>query len=195
MGKRRRRDLSAEERALWERLRATVVPLNPEAATDEPPVLEPVSLAPPPPPPLTPPAPPRIPAPQAKPRAPEPPAAPGVRMDRRRFDRLRRGQLKPEARIDLHGMTAARAHAALTGFVFNAHASGLRLVLVITGKGRPGEDFMSGESAGGVLRRSVPHWLSLPPLTHKVLQLAPAHRRHGGDGAFYVYLARSRSGA
>ena len=60
-------------------------------------------------------------------------------MDRRRFDKLRRGRLDPEARIDLHGMTSERAHAALTGFILHAHARGLRLVLVITGKGRADE--------------------------------------------------------
>ena len=60
-------------------------------------------------------------------------------MDRRRFEKLRRGRLDPEAGIDLHGMTSEHAHAALTGFIVDAHADGLRLVLVITGKGRPDE--------------------------------------------------------
>ena len=43
-------------------------------------------------------------------------------MDRRRFEKLRRGRIEPEARLDLHGMTAERAHAALTGFILRAHA-------------------------------------------------------------------------
>ena len=60
-------------------------------------------------------------------------------MDRRRFEKLRRGRMEPEARIDLHGMTAERAHAALTGFILRAHDEDLRLVLVITGKGRAEE--------------------------------------------------------
>jgi DNA-nicking Smr family endonuclease len=38
----------------------------------------------------------------------------------------------------------------------------------------------------------VPHWLSLPPLRPCILQLAEAHLSHGGAGALYVYLRRSR---
>jgi len=113
-------------------------------------------------------------------------------MDRRRFEKLRRGRLEPEARLDLHGMTSARAHAALAGFVAAAFAGGLRLVLVITGKGRAGEAEALAPHRHGVLRHSVPHWLAAPPLASKVLQVAPAHLRHGGAGAYYVYLRRPR---
>jgi DNA-nicking Smr family endonuclease len=89
-------------------------------------------------------------------------------------------------------MTAERAHAALIGFVGSAHARGLRLVLVITGKGRAGSDDAPEFRREGVLRQSVPHWLSIPPIRSKILQIAPAHRKHGGGGAYYVYLRRSR---
>jgi DNA-nicking Smr family endonuclease len=112
-------------------------------------------------------------------------------MDRRRFDTLRRGRMDPEARLDLHGMTAERAHGALTSFILSAHATGLRLVLVITGKGRPPEeDYFTHRH--GILRHNVPHWLAAPPLGGRVLQVAPAHRKHGGGGAYYVYLRRQR---
>ncbi len=82
-------------------------------------------------------------------------------------------------------MTAATAHSALTAFLLRSHGEGKRLVLVITGKGRPDE---SGRV--GVLRREVPHWLDRPPLRQLVLQTAPAHQRHGGSGALYVCLRR-----
>lgn len=112
-------------------------------------------------------------------------------MDRRRRDKLRRGRMAPEARLDLHGMTAERAHAALIRFISAAHADGKRLVLVITGKGRePGEAIMPYRS--GILRHSVPHWLAAPPIVHKVLEVIEAHRSHGGAGALYVYLRRVR---
>ena len=57
-------------------------------------------------------------------------------MDAKAFARMSRGKLSPEARIDLHGMTLAEAHPELIGFILNAQAQGLRLVLVITGKGK-----------------------------------------------------------
>lgn len=127
--------------------------------------------------------------------APDPQAAlatAGPQMDRRRFDKLRRGRLEPDARLDLHGMTAARAHAALTSFILGAHGSGYRLVLVITGKGRAPEDGSLAPHRHGVLRHSLPHWLQAPPLASRILQIAPAHLRHGGAGAYYVYLRRQR---
>lgn len=115
-------------------------------------------------------------------------------MDARAFGRLKRGKLAPEARIDLHGMTADRAHGALRGFIMDAHARGLRLVLVITGKGRGSDDGMPLSPARrGILRNAVPAWLGQPPLNMMVLQIAPAHQRHGGGGAYYVYLRKRRT--
>lgn len=114
-------------------------------------------------------------------------------MDRRRFDKLRRGKIAPQARIDLHGMTAANAHPALTGFITRAHAQGIRLVLVITGKGsvrREEDGFMPVQR--GVLRHSVPQWLQRPPIGPLILEVTQAHLRHGGGGALYVYLRRVR---
>ncbi len=115
-----------------------------------------------------------------------------LRMDRRSFDRMSRGKLLPEGRIDLHGMTLAEAHPALTQFVMGAQAQGKRLVLVITGKGRRGADDSPVPQRMGVLKQHVPRWLALPPLAGIVLQIAEAHLKHGGTGAYYVYLRRLR---
>jgi len=99
----------------------------------------------------------------------------------------------PDRRVDLHGMTAQVAHAVLTQFIMSAHASGARLVLVITGKGRLHGDADSVmPQRKGIIRHSVPEWLRQAPLTGKVVQVIPAHRKHGGDGAYYVYLRRKR---
>jgi DNA-nicking Smr family endonuclease len=109
-------------------------------------------------------------------------------LDRGTARRLGRGRMEPQARLDLHGMTADRAHAALTGFILRARADGLRCVLVVTGKGRA-ED---GRHGHGVLRRDTPRWLSVPPLADCVIGVFGAHARHGGGGALYVYLRRIR---
>jgi DNA-nicking Smr family endonuclease len=111
-----------------------------------------------------------------------------LRMDAGRFGQLKKGKLRPEARIDLHGMTLAQAHPELIGFLLGARAQGKRLVLVITGKGRLNDFDAPMPARAGRLRYDVPRWLSLPPLAAIVLQVAPAHRRHGGEGALYVYL-------
>ena len=115
-----------------------------------------------------------------------------VAMDRKTFKNMQRGRLSPDARIDLHGMTLDRAHTALNRFVLSSHASGKRLLLVITGKGKNRDEGGPIPVRFGVLRHQVPEWLRLPPLGPLVLQVSQAHASHGGGGAFYVYLRRSR---
>jgi DNA-nicking Smr family endonuclease len=115
-----------------------------------------------------------------------------VRMDAKSFGKLKKGKLHPEARIDLHGMTLSEAHPALTGFILSSHARGLRLVLVITGKGKLTDYEAPMPVRHGVLRHQVPQWLNLMPLRPLILQVTPAHISHGGQGAYYVYLRRGR---
>ncbi len=114
-----------------------------------------------------------------------------LRMDAKTHARMTRGKLAPEARIDLHGMTLAEAHPELIRFILGAQAQGLRLVLVITGKGKAGQDMGPIPQRTGALRHQVPHWLRLPPLGAAVLQVSEAHLKHGGAGAYYVYLRRA----
>ena len=56
-------------------------------------------------------------------------------LDGRTSERLHRGALEPDARIDLHGMTETVAHRALATFIRGASMRGCRLVLIVTGKG------------------------------------------------------------
>lgn len=127
------------------------------------------------------------PAASAKPPSPPPPSPPPraeapAGLDRRSATRLRRGLIRPEARLDLHGSTQAQAHRALAEFVAGSRAAGRRCVLVITGR---------GELGAGVLRAQLPRWLDSPPIRAGVLGVAPAQPRDGGAGAFYVLLRRS----
>ncbi|MCI2400078.1 Smr/MutS family protein [Aliiroseovarius subalbicans] len=116
-----------------------------------------------------------------------------VAMDRKAFGKMKRGRLAPEARIDLHGMTIAQAHPALLNFILNSVAMDRRLVLVITGKGKSKPHDGPMPMRYGVLRHQVPHWLHSMPLRPHILQIAEAHLKHGGQGAYYVYLRRARS--
>lgn len=115
-----------------------------------------------------------------------------LRMDARTHGKMTRGRLVPEARLDLHGMTLAEAHPELVRFILNAQAGGLRLVLVITGKGKPRDEGGPIPQRTGILRHQVPLWLHQPPLGPAVLQVTEAHLKHGGSGAYYVYLRRGR---
>lgn len=111
--------------------------------------------------------------------------APQPGVDRRTAERVRKGRLPIEARLDLHGMRRAEAHHALIGFVEQSYRLGRRMVLLITGKGT----FSEGSS---VLRDQLPRWLNDPPLRLKILAFQPAQPKDGGDGAFYLLLRRRR---
>ncbi len=108
-------------------------------------------------------------------------------------DRLRRGLLEPDARIDLHGMTQTAAHRTLFTWLAAAHARGYRLVLVVTGKGNPKNDENAPwmMSPHGVLKQMVPRWLNEPELAALIASVQPAHVKHGGGGALYVYLRKA----
>ena len=124
------------------------------------------------------------------PSLPEALAAAPLQMDAKTHGKMTRGKLSPEARIDLHGLTLSEAHPELIRFILNAQSAGLRLVLVITGKGKRGQDIGPIPQRMGALRHQVPQWLRLPPLGPAVLQISEAHLKHGGSGAYYVYLRR-----
>jgi DNA-nicking Smr family endonuclease len=116
----------------------------------------------------------------------------GETLDRQTARQLERGRLAVEARLDLHGMRQREAHAALRGFLKSAQGKGYRHVLVITGKGAPGESKSFYEDdARGVLRQAVPHWLSQPDLAQVVVSFSAAPRRLGGEGALYVRLRKA----
>ncbi|KCZ54384.1 hypothetical protein HY29_14635 [Hyphomonas beringensis] len=102
--------------------------------------------------------------------------------DRGGEKRVRRGRLELAGTIDLHGMTQTMAELRLMQFVTHSRAQGARCVLVITGKGRGGE---------GVLRRNFLHWVQTPDASQHVSGYSEAHVRHGGSGAFYLFLRRS----
>jgi DNA-nicking Smr family endonuclease len=185
---RRKRSLSEEERALWESVARQAKPLRKRHRTPKPDSVVPH--------PETPAVvksevPPTSHPPAKIQRAPKPvvsappPLAP---LGRRERSHLSRGRKEIEARLDLHGMTQTRAHRALSGFLQRAHSDGLTFVLVITGKGRT----IGAESERGVLRRQVPLWLNLPEFRTLVVGFEEAHIGHGGEGALYVRIRRSR---
>ena len=181
---RRKRSLSEEEHALWESVARQVKPLRKKhrvpkqamvvADAETKAVLKPVAS----------------PRPQASPRIiapPKPEPPPLAPIGRRERSHLSRGRKEIDARLDLHGMTQTRAHRALFGFLQRAHHDGLTFVLIITGKGK-----MGSEHERGVLRRQVPQWLSLPEFRSLVVGFEEAAIGHGGEGALYVRVRRSR---
>jgi len=114
-------------------------------------------------------------------------------VDGKTAERLRKGAIEPDARLDLHGLTENTAHRALVTFLRGAASRGARLTLVITGKGAKAETLeeLFDPPARGILKSAVPRWLQEPDLARFVADVRTAHRRHGGAGALYVYLRKT----
>jgi DNA-nicking Smr family endonuclease len=126
------------------------------------------------------------------PSAPPPKAAgppPLAPLGRKLKQRIARGSHTIDGRLDLHGFTQAEAHGALLRFLRTRQAQGAKMVLVITGKGFRGD---AGTGERGVLRRMVPLWLGLPEFRDHVIGFEAAGIGHGGEGALYVSLRKSR---
>jgi DNA-nicking Smr family endonuclease len=174
------RRLSAEERALWRKLTASVRPLD--------------RL--------------RVPEPEAEPESPATPALPrpveakpapprlrqiGTSLDATWDRRLSRGLVAPDRVVDLHGHGLAAAHFLLERRLDEAIEAGARLVLLITGRPPKGE--AKGEEhpvRRGVIRASVGAWLAASRHAGAIASIRNAHPRHGGAGALYVVLRRKR---
>ena len=184
---RRRRGLSNEEARLWAGVARSAIPLKgrsypplpPEIRAEKPVAAAPVGQAP------KPGALPTV----ARPKPELPPRLSQHAIEKPTRRKLAKGRLAIDARIDLHEMTQQRAHDALVGFLRQAQAMGLRHVLVITGRGGT-----AGSAFGsrGVLRRVVPQWFTGPEFRPLVSGFDSAERHHGGDGALYVRVRRTR---
>ncbi len=183
----RRRHLSEEEEALWRGFTRSIVPLRPTKntpANSERKIAAPAPAAKPGSP---------APAPASIPRGTEPPpaASPLSPFDRRLKKRVARGRESINARLDLHGLTQTQAHAALWRFLRRAQADGVKIALIVTGKGASrGHHDLAEER--GVLKRQVPLWLALPEFRPLVVGIERAHAFHGGEGALYVRIRRPR---
>jgi DNA-nicking Smr family endonuclease len=184
----RHRDLSRDEIDLWRQVTQTVAPFAGRRA----PVVAEQTAAPqasetakPAPTPIRSVVPDYVPPMSAAPKG----LTPLSPFERRLKQRLSRGRVDVDAVMDLHGLYQPQAHSALRNFLFQAQASGARVVLIITGKGKTMSRDEIAES--GVLRRQVPQWLRAPELRGVVVGFEEAVHHHGGAGALYVRIRRS----
>lgn len=106
-------------------------------------------------------------------------------VDVKLLRRLKAGEPRIEARLDLHGRSRDEALAALERFVESARGERRRCVLVIHGRGAHSRD------EGPVLKPLVWRWLAASaPAAAAVLAFASARPAEGGDGATRVLLRK-----
>ncbi|MEM9716305.1 MAG: Smr/MutS family protein [Pseudomonadota bacterium] len=191
----RRRKLSDADKAIWAEVQKSVAPLKPNPPR---PVLDAVAKTP-----------------SLHPEISDPVTVPNFRigekavdrpsvgfqpdygrtspvMDRKNYQRLLKGKKDIDQTVDLHGMTLDHAKVFVTSRLMAAYNSGHRLVLVVTGKGNRTTQDEFNRPKSGVLRQNLPDWCAHAPLSSIVLQVVHAQQKHGGTGAYYVYLRRAR---
>jgi DNA-nicking Smr family endonuclease len=91
--------------------------------------------------------------------------------------------LEIDAVLDLHGMRQDEADRATAAFIARATDLKQRVVLVITGKGSK-----EGSEGRGVLRKRFLDGIEFGLYGSRIASVKPAHQKHGGRGAFYVFL-------
>ena len=116
------------------------------------------------------------------------------RIDKKKLSLLKRGKLKPEFILDLHGMNTATAKKRSIEFIRFNYLNGKRLLLIITGKGKSLKtSFFENKTQIGIIRKSLKAWLYESDMRTKILGVVSSHINHGGEGAFYIYLKKNKN--
>lgn len=155
------RKLKSDEKLIWQKVTRTVTPRRRGSAKPLPTTEDFAAMM-------------RLPpdiAPKARPRSQS--------LEVNRDKKVRRGRVTIDAKIDLHDLTQAQARPALIRAIMRTSNRNYKCVLVITGK---------GARLDGVLRRNFPDWIRAPEIRPLIANYAQAHIRHGGSGAWYVFL-------
>ncbi len=114
-------------------------------------------------------------------------------LDKKIERQLKQGKINPDSTLDLHGLNQTKAHAALNNHIENAYETSQKFVLVITGKGKGqamADDWIT--PGQGILKQKLPQWVTSGRLKKMVIDILPAHAKHGGNGAYYVVIRKKK---
>ena len=95
----------------------------------------------------------------------------------------KKGKVRPEGVIDLHGYRLHSARIALQKYILNAYEKNIRNILIITGKGYNNK---------GILKKEVPLWLNDQNLMSLLVNFEIAPKEFGGDGALLVKIKNKK---
>ena len=106
------------------------------------------------------------------------------KINKRMKLKLKRGLIRPETKIDLHGKTLSEAKNSLSHFIKSSINNNIRCILVITGKKKT----LNGSK--GLIRENLPLWLKENELFNYILFHCYAIKKDGDDGARYILLRK-----
>jgi len=113
-------------------------------------------------------------------------------LEKNTLKRIKKGRLKIESILDLHGFTVEESKEKVVNFIFRNYKSKKRLLLIITGKGKR-LPVAEGWRGTGKLKENVPLWLKSVQLSKYILWFDAANPENGGDGALMIYLKKSKN--
>ena len=97
--------------------------------------------------------------------------------------------------IDLHGYTLEEANKFIEKFINKSYLENVKKLIVVTGKGLHSQNeknpYLSKDLS--ILKYSVPEFIEHnKDLMNKIIEIKNANIKDGGDGAFYIYLKKSK---
>tara|TARA_B100000965_G_scaffold228968_1_gene191727 strand:- start:59 stop:628 length:570 start_codon:yes stop_codon:yes gene_type:complete len=109
-------------------------------------------------------------------------------VEKNKLKKIKQGKINPERVLDLHGLTLLKAEAELRRVVEICIRDNKRFLLVITGKGRHSRTEQGTEKK--IIKTVLPEWLTKEFYSDKVQYFSFATQKHGGTGAYYLFLKR-----
>ena len=114
-----------------------------------------------------------------------------IQVEKNKLRRIKSGKINIEATIDLHGFSLKEAEMRLQLFVAKSFKQNKRFLLIITGKGKNSRPNNYGKTH--TIKSELKKWLSGNFYRDKVQYISKALDAHGGDGAYYFFLKRSKN--
>ena len=98
-------------------------------------------------------------------------------------------------KLDLHGLSLDEANKIVKKFIIDSFNKNYKKILIITGKGSRSKSHNNPyiSSKLSVLKYSVPEFIeNHKDLKNKIIKISKADLIDGGEGAFYVFLKKSK---
>ena len=114
-----------------------------------------------------------------------------IDIEKNKLRRIKSGKINIESTLDLHGFSLKEAEARLQRFVGESFKTNKRFLLIITGKGRNSKPNIYGSTL--TIKSELNKWLSGDFYRDKVHYISKALGKHGGDGAYYLFLRKSKN--
>ena len=114
-----------------------------------------------------------------------------IDIERSKLRRIKNGKIIIEGTLDLHGLSLKEAESMLRFYVGDGLRQKKRLLLIITGKGSNSKPNIHGKTL--TIKSELKNWLSDSFYSDKVQYISKALDRHGGEGAYYFFLKKSKN--